>query len=223
MTHGLSEQETEELVKSTGSQEMDEADSTAEGTDQTEVSNDSAEEPSQTQVHQQTESGPAIFSHGSTHIIINHNYARASQGILRVWERPYEGDNDEEINEAYEVPEDVIERNVRFARQNMAQFDVPLLASPFEEPPADTEQLSEKYYKLEEYARCYILAVALLHGATVREIYLRTDELYRLALKEKYNAHKQLDKKQDTSTTATASPQFPMFTGLVNASLWTDR
>jgi hypothetical protein len=55
MTHGLSEQETEELVESTGSQEMDKTDSTAEGTDQTEVSSESAEESLQSQVHQQTE------------------------------------------------------------------------------------------------------------------------------------------------------------------------
>jgi hypothetical protein len=216
MTHGLSEQETEKLGESTDSQEMDEADSTAEGTDQTEVLSDSAEESLQSQIHQQTESGPAIFSHGSTNIIINNNYARS---IRRVWERPYEGDNEQETNESFDAPADIIERNVRFARQNMAQFDVPLPARPFEEPPADIEQLSEKYYQLEEYARCYILVVALLHGATVREIYLRTDELYRLILEEKYNTLKIPDKKQNTSSTVIASPQLPMFTFPRQASL----
>src|SRR5262249_25614215 len=46
---------------------------------------------------------------------------------------------------------------------------------------------------------CYVLAVTLLHGATAREIYRRTDELYRLTLLEKQNTLKEVTLQPNSS------------------------
>lgn len=172
-----------------------------------------SEEPAYYQVQQKTASGAAISGHGPMHVTIN-NY-HASQDIRRAWERPYEEESDEEDDE---TAQGVFRKNIRFARQNRALFDTPLPAhdTSFSEiPPDDEEHLSERYYKFEEYAQCYVLAVALLHGATAREIYRRTDELYRLTLLEQHNTLQQMTPQQDSSSSqigqAEILPSLPPF------------
>jgi hypothetical protein len=169
-----------------------------------------SEEPTQYHVKQETVSGPVISPHGSGNVIINNfNYAQASQDIRGVWERPYEGENDEEEDETGQV---VLKKNVRFARQNRAHFDTPLPAddtSPSQTPPDDEKHLSVWYYRLEEYVQCYVLAVTLLHGATAREIYRRTDELYRLTLQEKQNTLEQMTPPRDASSDQTSQTETP--------------
>ncbi len=174
-----------------------------------------SEESVYSHVQQETVSGAAISGHGPMHVTINYHYGHASQDIRQAWERPYEEESDEEDNE---TAQGVLKKNIRFARQNRTLFDTPLPAhdtSSSETPPDDEDSLSEQYYKFEEYARCYVLAVALLHGATAREIYRRTDELYRLTLLEQHNTLQQMTSQQDSSSSQTGQaeilPSLPPF------------
>jgi hypothetical protein len=50
------------------------------------------------------------------------------------------------------------------------------------------DEIASWYYKLDEYEQCYVQAVAILHGAAVREVSRRADNLY-MQVRERERQH----------------------------------
>jgi hypothetical protein len=136
-------------------------------------------------MRQETRSGNNIANHGDhTRIIYNYNYYR----IVRDAEQRLSEDADpDEIKKGTSQPENLITENLQFGRQNIPQFDERVSHNlPAARILFETEgEISNWYYRLDEYEQCYVQAVAILHGAQAQEIYKRMDALYRIVQQHK--------------------------------------
>jgi hypothetical protein len=75
---------------------------------------------------------------------------------------------------------ELIEHALKLERQNGIFPSNAVLNSRESGTPlyTDENEIAEWYYKLDTYEQCYVQAVAILHGASAREISRRADELF---------------------------------------------
>lgn len=74
----------------------------------------------------------------------------------------------------------LIEHALQLERQSGIFFTNPAKSSEGAETPLLTgeDEIAQWYYELDEYEQCYVQAVAILHGASVKEVSGRADNLF---------------------------------------------
>nr|BBH86386.1 hypothetical protein KTC_11370 [Thermosporothrix sp. COM3] len=160
------EQETQLTEEAAASQTANDTPSGAENNPQT-TAPDSEKQKYRTEIESQE--GHIFTTVGDNHHVTINNYYQIIRQVERAINEPTEIRNDS--------TDDFFVENLADARQNAPLFDTPVMAgSP--ELPENEQKISQWYYSLSEYERCYVQVTAFLHGATTHEITKRTDQFY---------------------------------------------
>lgn len=171
-------------------------------------------------IHQKSEAGATISSQGSNNNITIHYY----QNIIKESQQTNEKVDTDDDDLSSISSKRLITNNLHFARLHNLQFnDKPSsLSLEMEAPPANEETLSIWYHNLDEYTQCYVQTVAILHGTTIREIYTRTDMLYKNTQREKLNYVQLAENKQEHANENLPPFVYPRHPGMdIQRSTWT--
>ena len=171
----LSQPEAEE-----GNGSLDKDDEEDEGVDedyQEETFPDESDEASEAKYQVGNEGISAVGD--NARITIN-NYIR----IVRVSRQRTSDDDNGAMDNVSGEKNALIEQALAFVRQSSTFSVNPDNKTEYQDAqlPADEEQISTWYYKLEEYEQCYTQAAAILHGAPAQEVSKRADSLYMLII-----------------------------------------
>ncbi len=168
-----------------------------------------SEEPLKTQYQIKNKSN-AVAAIGDHAQVTIYNYI---QIINESRKRASEDERDTAEEDVVQSKYELIEKALRLERQG-GRFPASAVPEPEETETQllmNVDEIARWYYTLDEYEQCYVQAVAILHGAAIREVSRRADNLY-IHLKEQERPHvdAKAQEMQQTQQNIALIPPMPL-------------